>query len=280
MGVDHEADELLVEEEEFRYARTAPSARGVIIPWTFAGLFFCTTILSLFFSTIRILPSRNSPNYENGFATDFDIPLVLMTKYFSLMLTEPVAVSPKIPIKTIQKQFTNDLLFNSTSQSLYNQALDPSETTYVGSPSPAIDAAWKSLLHAQYVALDTKESEQIPAPHRTPIWYNGEHNFMELSVFHNLHCLNEIRLALDHGHEDTDRGDWMHKGRAHLDHCVDQIRQALMCHADLTLVPMMPLEGGPEGAVLGNGEMHTCRDFDAIWAWVEERGKLRKALGD
>ncbi len=72
----------------------------------------------------------------------------------------------------------------------------------------------------------------------------------------------------------------MHAGRVHLDHCVDQIRQALMCHSDLTPVPMKPVNGGPAGSFLGNGEEHTCRDFDAIWAWVEERGKKAKALGD
>lgn len=103
---------------------------------------------------------------------------------------------------------------------------------------------------------------------------------MELSVFHNLHCLNEIRLALEHHHDESAEEDWMHQGRAHLDHCVDQIRQALMCHADLTPVPMIPVEGGPEGAILGNGEIHTCRDFDAIWEWVEERGRKQTALGD
>lgn len=196
--------------------------------------------------------------------------------------------SLSIPINIIRKRFTNDLLFNATSQALYNEPLDENETTYIGEPSPAIDAAWHDLLHAQYMALEAEEVEQIPAAHRENIWYDGEHNFMELSVFHNLHCLNELRLALDDDDDDEDddagsgAGDknWMHQGRAHLDHCVDQIRQALMCHADLTPVPMMPVEGGPEGLIIGNGEVHTCRDFDAIWAWVEERGRKHKAMGD
>lgn len=114
---------------------------------------------------------------------------------------------------------------------------------------------------------------------------------MEFAVFHNLHCLNEIRVALDgRNHQPSSwngdqgmmrrkREEWVHEGRAHLDYCVDQIRQALMCHADLTPVPIMPVEGLP-GAIIGNGEAHTCRDFDAIWAWVEERGKKMRAWGD
>ena len=278
MEVIDEAMETLIEEKRHSYTRNPHWSHGTIIPWALAAFFFCTTCISLFSSSTNTLLSRSSHNYEDGFATDFGMSCSLPRIY--LMLIRLVAIKPGVPIKIIQKKFTNDLLFNSTSQSLYNEPLDPNETTYVGAPSPAIDLAWKKLLHAQYIALEDSESEQIPPDHRTPIWYNGEHNFMELSVFHNLHCLNEIRTALDHDHGNDDQEDWMHKGRAHLDHCVDQIRQALMCHSDLTPVPMSHVEGAPDGAVLGNGELHTCRDFDAIWAWVEERGKKMKALGD
>lgn len=189
------------------------------------------------------------------------------------------AANPKIPLSLIQKKFTNDLLYNTTSGTFYNQPLTSNETRYIGEPRSAVDDAWHNLLHAQYIALDPKEAKQIPASHIAPIWYDGEHEFFELSVFHNLHCLNEIRLALagnSHGYA----RDSLHEGTAHLDHCVDQIRQALMCHADLTPVPMLPIAGAPNNLALGNGEMHTCRDFDAIWAWVEERGRKQKALGD
>lgn len=101
---------------------------------------------------------------------------------------------------------------------------------------------------------------------------------MELAVFHHLHCLNELRMALDNGnHESIPRNENHHQDKVHLNHCVDQIRQALMCHSDLTPVPMKELEGEAE---LGNSQEHTCRDFDAIWQWVGERSKKQKALGD
>jgi hypothetical protein len=192
-----------------------------------------------------------------------------------------VSSTPKLPNKIIRKRFTNDLLYNSSSKTVYNQPLHPDEIKYIGEPSPAIDTAWDNLLHAQYIALEESETNQIPPSHISPTWYNGEHNFMELSVFHNLHCLNEIRLALSPGRdvEHKHERDLFHQGTVHLDHCVDQIRQALMCHADLTPVPMQQIEG-LENTLIGNGEEHTCRDFDAIWQWVEERGKKQRAFGD
>ncbi|CZR53533.1 uncharacterized protein PAC_03412 [Phialocephala subalpina] len=53
-----------------------------------------------------------------------------------------------------------------------------------------------------------------------------------------------------------------------------QTLQALMCHADLTPVPMIPVEGAPDGAIIGNGELHTCRDFDAVI--IEIGGRTRE----
>ena len=97
-------------------------------------------------------------------------------------------------------------------------------------------------------------------------------------MFHNLHCLNELRstLAMNGGSHEGEGMDG--DERVHLEHCLDQVRQALICHADLTPVPMRPVDGG--GRVLGNAGVHMCRDFDAIRSWVRERGLETKALGD
>jgi hypothetical protein len=176
----------------------------------------------------------------------------------------------------IPKRFTNDLHLNTTSQLLYNEHLG-NEPLYIGEPSDAIDAAWDELLKGQYVALTDEEAAQFPVEAKIKIEYDGKHSFFELSVFHNLHCLDAIRMALDsrggmHG------GIW--DGRAHIDHCVDQLRQAIQCHGDLTPVPLLPVSGGPPGLVIGNGGLHTCKDFDAIKEWVRLRSTVMRPLGE
>lgn len=203
-------------------------------------------------------------------------------------LTNEASSDPPIQIKIIQKKFTNDLLYNRTSDSFYNYPLTRNESTYLGA-SPRAETAWNDLLHAQYVAISDAEAKQIPAEHISPMWYDGEHNFMEFAVFHNLHCLYAIRTSLrsmrtEGGSEEQKEAvGWLHSaawdGDVHLDHCIDQIRQALMCHSDLTPVPMKPLEG-KEGVILGNGEMHTCRDFDDVMNWVNQRSNRWKSFGD
>lgn len=59
-----------------------------------------------------------------------------------------------------------------------------------------------------------------------------------------------------------------------LDHCVDQIRQAILCAGDLTPVTLQPiLTGASRILILGQAErLHTCRNGMAVRDWFEERG--------
>ncbi|KAI0448093.1 hypothetical protein F4803DRAFT_496473 [Xylaria telfairii] len=51
---------------------------------------------------------------------------------------------------------------------------------------------------------------------------------------------------------------------AHVRHCIDYLRQSLMCHADTNLEPVRKDLGG----VTGFGSEHKCRDFDKLKDWV------------
>lgn len=55
----------------------------------------------------------------------------------------------------------------------------------------------------------------------------------------------------------------------HISHCVDSLRQALMCSVDITPIPWMwsPLkqETVPVATI-----QHTCRNFETIRQWAKE----------
>lgn len=51
-------------------------------------------------------------------------------------------------------------------------------------------------------------------------------------------------------------------------HCIDHIRQALQCHADLT--PMRWKQVG-DRVVLEPTAQHTCRNFDQLHGWAQAR---------
>ena len=55
----------------------------------------------------------------------------------------------------------------------------------------------------------------------------------------------------------------------HLDHCTDQLRQALMCNADLSTV-WLQWEPGAQRNRAVVASTHTCRNFEKIQQWAEE----------
>jgi hypothetical protein len=56
----------------------------------------------------------------------------------------------------------------------------------------------------------------------------------------------------------------------HIDHCVDMLRQSLMCTSDITPIPFAWYPKY-EAVLPTTGITHTCRDFEAIQDWAKER---------
>lgn len=131
-----------------------------------------------------------------------------------------------------------------------------------------------------------------------------EAEIYSLSVLHQLHCLvgippklyNPTRRALTFGHcgctctctcnvlysystqgvirdvikkyEKHDKSRFA--GRGHEYHCIDYIRQSIMCSGDMTLDYAELHEDGTRRGFSGANSTHQCRDWDAIVHWAEE----------
>ncbi|KAI0907413.1 hypothetical protein F4823DRAFT_564807 [Ustulina deusta] len=85
-----------------------------------------------------------------------------------------------------------------------------------------------------------------------------------LTVYHQLHCLDAIR----HGYwAAIDKVEPDHKAEpGHIRHCIDYLRQSIMCNADTNLEPI----DGDLGGVTGFGFSRKCRDIVRIMAWADE----------
>ncbi|KAJ6049343.1 hypothetical protein N7460_003218, partial [Penicillium canescens] len=98
-------------------------------------------------------------------------------------------------------------------------------------------------------------------------------------VLHSLHCLNAIRKHLDLEYYSDSMALPPEYRRIHVDHCVDHLRQAILCHGDLTPVTMKPVAANtslPYSVTLYLGQTereHTCRSTEAIRNWVTARGQ-------
>ena len=53
------------------------------------------------------------------------------------------------------------------------------------------------------------------------------------------------------------------------DHCIELLRQSLMCHLDLTPIPRLRLRNSNLQHA-NQDQVHTCTDFSAIRNWVVE----------
>lgn len=98
------------------------------------------------------------------------------------------------------------------------------------------------------------------------------------SVFHQLHCLNGIREGYwslyQAMHNETaidDDSMPMMGSPPHLRHCVDLIRQALICQLDLT----REVKDEEAGGVHGFGIQHVCKNWQGLMSWVEQWEEYR-----
>ncbi|KAK8016829.1 hypothetical protein PG993_015018 [Apiospora rasikravindrae] len=149
-------------------------------------------------------------------------------------------------------------------------------------PSPEVDAVWTRIATADGVypisAADVSRLGKDPSyAVDAPAAWNfppDKPKLMGLEAFHLLHCLNAVRKGLVTTYDYY----WGARGYGfappavfarHLDHCVDVLRQHLMCHADLEPF-VFNWRVGQEKPYADFAVRKTCVDFEYLLEWAEE----------
>ena len=169
-------------------------------------------------------------------------------------------------------------------------ALDPAQPRYVGPPSPEIDQNWDDLTEGRYIKLTNEEVEILnkdtavpdlqPFSQRLPnIKQAGVYGGIDM--MHSLHCVNAVRKHLDLEYYKDLIDLPVQYRRMHIEHCIDQLRQAVMCHGDTTPVTLKPIWlDRPSIGLLGETERtHTCRNSKMLRDWVTDRGTNGLSIG-
>ncbi|KAJ7513185.1 hypothetical protein B0H11DRAFT_2268125 [Mycena galericulata] len=102
------------------------------------------------------------------------------------------------------------------------------------------------------------------------------HYIIGLDVFHSLHCLNQVRMALDPDYypemrisTTNNRVPEQEDITKHIGHCVDWLRQSIMCTGDTSVIVWQwhdsSNSSGPSAEIA-----HTCRKFDKLQDWGKE----------
>jgi hypothetical protein len=134
---------------------------------------------------------------------------------------------------------------------------------YQGPPSPENNQAWSDLYNFGISRIPQSAAKLIP--NRTvPIPDDPGYYAVGLDVFHQLHCLNMVRLRVWATESFVPEHDLM--GIEHIDHCIDTIRQSLMCASDITPLQFVWIEAEQRTMEVAR-VLHTCRDFEQVREW-------------
>ncbi len=102
----------------------------------------------------------------------------------------------------------------------------------------------------------------------SPLHHDPTKFIVELDVFHQLHCLNALRkLVYPEVFKVNLTADSMEI--THLEHCYDQLRQALECASDISTIYWEWSDVNKK--MLGNlRTTHMCKDFGKIQNWAKQ----------
>ncbi|KAE8332168.1 hypothetical protein BDV39DRAFT_200322 [Aspergillus sergii] len=147
----------------------------------------------------------------------------------------------------------------------FSSGLEDSKSKYMGRPTDASNQAWEDLYGPGISVISMDQAARLPNK-TAPISESPRQYIVELDVFHQLHCLNLLRLTVwgvdMYSNHDVDIPP-------HVDHCIESLRQAIMCSADVA--PIVWSWEDNEHRLKGHTDtLHTCRDFDLIRQWALE----------
>jgi len=139
---------------------------------------------------------------------------------------------------------------------------------YKGTPRPELDDAWSNLFEYNNIRVTKAELDRM---NRTSIQLaDGSGDYLAaLDVYHHLHCVKMIRHYIHPEYYKMPQS-LMVDTAEHIDHCLDAIRNELMCRAEVTFTTYewLPDLSIPWAQLSYD---HTCVDFDAIHQWSGSR---------
>ncbi|KAK0119402.1 hypothetical protein ONS95_010854 [Cadophora gregata] len=176
-------------------------------------------------------------------------------------------------------------------------------------PNPEADAIWEDLELIRTIVITGDEVKKLGKDPATAArfdneyWGLGDDAYMaQIDVFHQLHCLNELRKLTypdyyhsfpnstsqsghDHAHGHHARSRYSKLWQIHIGHCVDILMQNIMCNANTDLITLQWMEKQdnpfPDFSI-----NHQCRDFNVLADWRDKNAvdmnkwdKMKKPVG-
>ncbi|KAF2203995.1 hypothetical protein GQ43DRAFT_365551, partial [Delitschia confertaspora ATCC 74209] len=146
-----------------------------------------------------------------------------------------------------------------TTKQIYMQS-----TEYTDSNRTISDAAWEAIdTTPNMISLDKEYSRKHNLADSVPFPWDQSKGLYVVKAFHQIHCLKNIRHAFTAA-LDPEWKPFPHIPAEHIYHCLDTLRQDIMCQADDT-----PMPSTPKRHTIGEGQERKCRDWNALIEWTQ-----------
>ena len=137
------------------------------------------------------------------------------------------------------------------------------DSPYVGAPTLESDQAWDILFSNMSLRVSASELSQ----HSQSSVALPEGGYLAwLGVYHELHCMKVLRQInyREYYHPNLS-AQGLRNLQVHADHCIDLLREALMCHGDTeSLTTFVWSEGWEKPLLSPQRPKHRCLDWDLM----------------
>ncbi|KAK7029390.1 hypothetical protein VNI00_014644 [Paramarasmius palmivorus] len=140
-------------------------------------------------------------------------------------------------------------------------------------PSDELDAHWENLYNFGISRIPKSQAALLPNK-TLPIPGDEEHYIVELR------CIPQPTLS-EHDSQTLHSDYYTHmamnvgENAAHMDHCVDWLRQSLMCAGDTSVIVWQWEEEEQKNKFQGD-IAHTCRNFEKLHQWGLEHALVNE----
>lgn len=174
---------------------------------------------------------------------------------------------PAIPTRTCGQLVLSGVLSEGT---LHYSIVQPDadawlDSNYTGSPSHSSDAAWADLQEVRGVSISLSQASSLNLPKTGLSAGNGTVATI-LGVQHNLHCIRMVRQILYPSYYYPDQ-DTERERRArvrHAGHCLEALRQSVMCNPDLTPRGVRWEDEDRKNVAVNPSAKMQCLDWDSL----------------
>lgn len=164
----------------------------------------------------------------------------------------------------VQQQVEYELKLEYSSEATHSN--------YSGSPTLEQDRAWDELVRPSFFKVTRDELEKAGSSLDNIAELTGGGYVATLGVYHELHCVRQPRFYIFkeryYPHLTQVQEDYL---KHHLDHCLDALRHAVMCHGNTALRSFAWDDPSAEEPKAQSNSKMSCVKWSSIYKWSQSR---------